>query len=318
MRKLTNEEFIIKSKLVHNCKYSYEKTLYINNSSKVIITCCKHGDFLQIPNSHLLGSGCPKCANEKRNNHRKKDNKSIIRDFKKVHVDRYDYSLVEYISYHEKVKIICKKHGVFTQRVSDHVKGSGCNKCKFELQSVRNSMPKEEFLSRSIKTHGSKYNYEKIEYINSYSVLTIICYIHGEFKQTAYKHISGQGCRLCGINYRNYINKLNPTGWTINNWDIAAKKSKNFDSFKVYIIRCWNDDEEFYKIGRTFTTIKKRFRAKSMMPYKFEILKEFIFDNAKDAFDKETELKRLNIDTKYVPFISFNGMYECFLKINFD
>ena len=42
-------------------------------------------------------------------------------------------------------------------------------------------------------------------------------------------------------------------------WTNAAINSKSFESFKVYIIRCYNDNEEFIKIGRTFSKLKKRF-----------------------------------------------------------
>ena len=64
-KKLTTEEFIEKAKLVHGNKYDYAKVEYINNHTKVLITCPKHGDFSQIPNSHLNGRGCPKCKMSK-------------------------------------------------------------------------------------------------------------------------------------------------------------------------------------------------------------------------------------------------------------
>ena len=48
---------------------------------------------------------------------------------KKVHSDKYDYSLVEYKSAKTKVKIICNKHGVFEQTPSNHLSGKGCRFC---------------------------------------------------------------------------------------------------------------------------------------------------------------------------------------------
>lgn len=318
MRRLTKEIFVNKSNLVHDYKYSYEKTVYINSSTKVIITCSNHGDFLQHPNSHMLGAGCPKCANEKRNENRKKDTKTIISEFKNTHGLIYDYSLVVYSSYHKKVKIICPKHGVFEQSPADHIRGAGCSKCKFQKQAEKRSMTIDDFISKSIKVHGLKYNYDNVVLKNSYSKVSIICPIHGPFIQTASKHITGQGCRICGINSISSYSKKNPSGWKVYDWEKSAKRSKNFDSFKVYIIRCWNEEEEFYKIGRTFTTVKRRFRGPSVMPYRFEIISEYIFNTAKDAFYREAELKRKNSNNKYVPKIKFNGMYECFYKINFD
>ena len=45
-------------------KYSYTKVDYYNNSTKVIITCPTHGDFLCSPHNHLKGRGCPVCKAE--------------------------------------------------------------------------------------------------------------------------------------------------------------------------------------------------------------------------------------------------------------
>ena len=55
------EEFIRKSNIVHNNKYNYDKVVYTGSMHKVIITCPEHGDFLQRPNAHLAGHGCPVC-----------------------------------------------------------------------------------------------------------------------------------------------------------------------------------------------------------------------------------------------------------------
>jgi len=266
----------------------------------------------------MCGSGCPKCANEKRNKKRKKDTKTIISEFKNTHGLIYDYSMVVYSSYHNKVKIICKEHGVFEQSPADHIRGSGCGKCKFQKQSEKRSMTINDFISKSINIHGFKYNYDNVVFKNGYSKVSIICPIHGLFVQVAYKHTSGQGCPKCGRKRIENSAKENPSGWNICNWENSSKTSKNFDSFKVYVIKCWDDNEEFYKIGRTYKTVKSRFYGKSNMPYNYEVLKEFIFDTAKEAFDKEAELKSLHKEFKYVPKIKFNGMYECFYKINFD
>ncbi len=60
--KITNNDFIEKANKIHGDDYYiYDKVNYVNNRDYVTITCTKHGDFKQIPNSHLRGSGCPKC-----------------------------------------------------------------------------------------------------------------------------------------------------------------------------------------------------------------------------------------------------------------
>lgn len=44
-KKQTLEEFIKKSNIAHNFKYNYDKSIYINKQTKVIVICPEHGDF---------------------------------------------------------------------------------------------------------------------------------------------------------------------------------------------------------------------------------------------------------------------------------
>jgi hypothetical protein len=62
-RKITTEEFIEKSKLIHGDLYDYSIVDYKKSKENVSIVCNIHGEFLQKPNYHLSGSGCPKCSN---------------------------------------------------------------------------------------------------------------------------------------------------------------------------------------------------------------------------------------------------------------
>ena len=63
--KLTTEKFIEKARAVHGDTYDYSKTQYVRSTEKVCITCPEHGDFWQVPTSHLRGVGCPKCGYKK-------------------------------------------------------------------------------------------------------------------------------------------------------------------------------------------------------------------------------------------------------------
>jgi hypothetical protein len=62
-RVLGQEDFIQKAKIKHNDKYNYDKVVYVGSQSKVIITCPEHGDFEQVPASHMVGYGCISCKN---------------------------------------------------------------------------------------------------------------------------------------------------------------------------------------------------------------------------------------------------------------
>lgn len=120
-------DFIKDATNVHGSKYEYSKVNYTNNHTKVIITCRKHGDFEQTPNSHLNGRGCPKCAMERTLN------LNFIRRAKKNHNEYIDYSRVNYINSHTKVELICHKkdkegneHGTFYQLPYQHIQGYSC------------------------------------------------------------------------------------------------------------------------------------------------------------------------------------------------
>lgn len=180
--------------------------------------------------------------------------------------------------------------------------------------NIRSAVNKTEYLVNKLSyIHKGKYNYSKTIYTKDTDKIKIICPEHGEFEQKTGTHILGKGCNKCG-NKTISKKKINfPTGWSYQNWIKASNRSKNFDSFKVYIIQCWNDDEEFYKIGKTFTTVDYRF--KSEMPYNWNIIKVFK-GNALKVCKLEKQLQKKNSKFKYIPKLKFNGMYECFENIN--
>lgn len=59
--RLSKAEFIKKAQAIHGDKYDYSKVIYENYNTKVQIICKEHGAFLQTPNNHLFGAGCPTC-----------------------------------------------------------------------------------------------------------------------------------------------------------------------------------------------------------------------------------------------------------------
>ena len=123
------ETFINKASKLHNNFYDYNKVNYIKTDQKVIIGCPIHGDFLQKPNLHLSGRGCPKCGDMRCAESKRKDTQYFIEKANIVHNYVYDYSKVNYYSTTDKVCIICKKHGEFWQEPGNHLMGSGCPKC---------------------------------------------------------------------------------------------------------------------------------------------------------------------------------------------
>lgn len=190
---MDTKEFIERAKKVHGNKYDYSKVEYINTTSKVCIICPKHGEFWQSPNHHLNGNNCPKCAHQSYLH----TTESFIDEAKKVHGDKYDYSKVEYVNSHTKVCIICPIHGEFWQLPTNHLRGRGCAKCKAKATSDRQTSSRDEFIRKANIIHGNKYDYSKVNYINSQTKVCIICPKHGEFWQKPNAHLGGKGCRLC-------------------------------------------------------------------------------------------------------------------------
>ena len=150
------------------------------------------------PVYHISGSICQKCAEINRHNKKRNTTEEFIEKAKKVHGDKYDYSKVEYINSQTKVCIICPEHGEFWQKPNGHLNGMGCDKC-----GGTKTLTTEDFIEKSIKVHGDKYDYSKVEYINYQTKVCIICPEHGEFWQTPHLHLRGTECPKCFKNGRN-------------------------------------------------------------------------------------------------------------------
>lgn len=130
--KLTTETFIKRANKIHNNKYDYTKTIYVDSLTKVCIICPEHGEFFQNPFSHLNGFGCPKCSGLA-----KPTLTEFIEKAKEVHGDKYDYSKVIYKNAHTKVTIICPKHGEFKQSPRNHLnRKHGCPKCAIDNSTI--------------------------------------------------------------------------------------------------------------------------------------------------------------------------------------
>ena len=122
-------------------------------SEKVIIICKTHGPFEQTPGSHITNkSGCPKCGYVSQGEKRKTGLKKFIKQSKKIHGDKFDYSKVEYINSRTNVTIICKIHGEFYPSPGNHInRKSGCPKCSIIEQHEKQKKTLNEFITESKK-----------------------------------------------------------------------------------------------------------------------------------------------------------------------
>ena len=100
---------------------------------------------------------------------KKKTKEEFIKEARELHGDKYDYSKVEYIGALKKVCIICPIHGGFEQTPHNHLGGQGCPTCGKCIPT------KEEWIAEARKVHGDKYDYSKVDYVNSRTKVCIIC-----------------------------------------------------------------------------------------------------------------------------------------------
>lgn len=262
MKKLTTKEFIDKAIKIHGERYNYDKVKYIKSISKVIITCAFHGDFEQSPNAHLSNGGCQKCAGYN------KTTEDYIKDFIKMHNNKYDYSLFKFEIINKKVKIICPEHGVFEQSVTNHLIGKGCSKC------CGKNLTKDEFINICNIIHNNKYDYSLVNTYSNKEKIKIICLKHGIFEQNVANHKSGQGCSKCNLELTYY------------------DKYKNQKTTLYYI-----KINDFYKVGLTKSCVESRFKKEIKDGLNIEIIKTIEFEDGWEAFKKEKHILK---ETKYL------------------
>ena len=209
-----------------------------------------------------------------------------------------------------------KVHFTFTHNVSkkkwtttlSKLENYGHNKFKKESTVLYKRKTQKQVIKDFNIKHSNFYTYKFTTYINKQTKIIITCPIHGNFKQQPSEHLRGRGCPTCGNT------KKSTGGWGYTNWENQGGTSKKFESYKVYIIRCYNEQESFIKIGKTFYTIEERFNNKTRMPYNYEILK-VIEGEARMVSELEVTLHRLNKEFKYTTLKDFRGENECFSKI---
>ena len=186
--KLTTDKFIEKAVAKHGDLYNYSVVDYIGSKKKVNIICNIHGVFSQTASDHISGCGCPLCDSTLKMSTINFIEKSIV-----VHVDKYDYSFVEYGSNnYVPVRIICNIHGEFKQRPWAHLRGQGCPDC-----SNNKLMSCDEFIKKVSEIHDNKYDYSLVDYKGRRKPISIICKKHGIFEQEARVHLDGYGCKRC-------------------------------------------------------------------------------------------------------------------------
>jgi len=188
--------FIQEANSIHNNFYNYSKVVYKTSFLKIEIVCPLHGTFHQTPGNHLSGYGCSLCGFQKASKIKTKSTESFIEEAKKIHKNKYCYDLVEYRGVNNKVKIVCREHGIFEQLAGNHLQGKNCSKCSRKYQRTRKKT-REQFIEKANRVHNNFYDYSQVIYNKAIEKVIIVCPKHGKFLQTPNTHLGGSGCPVC-------------------------------------------------------------------------------------------------------------------------
>lgn len=141
-KRTPSEVYFAKVALVHGNRYDYKETVFTGMNTSITVKCPDHGDFTIDANHHYYRKqGCGKCEVDNKairilkyrhlSSSAKIANTAV--DFfsrcTEAHDGTYTYPPQEYKGAKEKIRIICDKHGEFTQAAWAHLSGKGCASC---------------------------------------------------------------------------------------------------------------------------------------------------------------------------------------------
>lgn len=145
----------------------------------------------------------------------------IIKNIDKVHIGGIIMMNDDLIGYKDKLTLKCNHCGNIFYATYDNVvnKGSGCPYCAGHIKT------NEMFINELRSLFGDKLLYNKVQYVNAKTPVTLICPRHGEFHKVPNKALSGQGCPKCKISR---LENIVMNALRKNDIDFAAQKKFNW------------------------------------------------------------------------------------------
>ncbi len=116
----------------HGSVYDYSNVAYKSQQVPVEILCYRHGAFLQKPEFHWSGSGCPQCFHEDRRGGAQRESfESFAAKVEAAFGGLFDLTGVVYTNSQTNIEVVCTKHKqVCTTRGNWLVNGNNpCTKC---------------------------------------------------------------------------------------------------------------------------------------------------------------------------------------------
>jgi len=290
-KSLTQEEFIGKATALWGDHYDLSKACYVSAKSKVEVGCCDHGPFLITPNNLLSGRGCPTCAKIVRGNKERELHALLfVSRCNKAHGTTYILDKTSYKGTDTLITVTCRKHGEFEIMPNNFLRGKGCQLCGNEQRGISNRLSQDEFI-KSVRSANNLYeSSNKTVYCGSNYKVVFNCKNHGEFTAKPVTLLAGKGCPTC----KKYGYKVNCKG-------------------SLYVLLLG----ELVKIGITNRKVAARLsHINRGRQHKFEIVKEFNFQDGSIPLSIETTLLRELRATHIQPTEKFDGSTECFYDVN--
>lgn len=122
----------------------------------------------------------------------------FIRRAREKHGDRYDYSRVIFTKMHDRIIVGCPEHGDFSPKAFQHLQ-YGCRACGNQRSAGKRRTSIEDFIRIAGERHNHKYDYRYVTFRTQHDLVSILCPLHGEFRQAANDHLKGHGCPACGV-----------------------------------------------------------------------------------------------------------------------
>lgn len=195
---MDHSEFETKSILRHGHRYDYSNVQISNNRTKVKIVCQAHGPFMQAPDHHMRGRGCPACSKADRAPSKKVTTEEFFSKATEIHKGFYDYSKSIFVTGSAKVSIVCRIHGEFSTLARKHIQEKrGCPSCGRVKTRYSQSVMYQDFFDSAVGRHGYAYSYAETSLRFLSDDIDIVCPMHGLFTLVASDHIHGRGCPKC-------------------------------------------------------------------------------------------------------------------------
>lgn len=172
-------------------------------------------------------------------------------------------------------------------------------KWSITIDNIKNVLTKRtRYLDKAKAVLGATYIYSKTIIEDTTNKATITCSKHGDFYVSLNNIIHHKtGCPKCAELRR----KFGRRGFI----DLCET---NNSIAKLYLIKCHNSEECFYKIGITQQDLKNRFYN---IPYEVDIIME-LSGTPNIIWDTELFLHTLYSANRYTPSIDFKGKNECY------